>query len=349
MSASAESASSTTILFANSGMERMLNEKFEAKISRFERMGVQLFAVANCFVSFGHVSGRSGGSGRSITEMEAGFSDSLALSEEFVVVPDLAANEHFASHRGVVGVPYIRFYVSYPIYAQDGKLIGCIRLLDYQVRTMSEAQHLLLTDLAIVIERELALGLIYQQQIELLKENRQLKRESLLDPLLGTWNKTAILRSLRIELDRCNKARKPLSLLLVYPDQLDAVRAQYGMALSDQILIRTVSRIRSCIRPFDALGRYGSDQLLVVLPGASHLVATAVAERIRLAITMHPEVIGNTATAMTICAGLAASDIFPDIDPETFISLAEQALLSARNAGNNTVVQAKPDHPDMII
>lgn len=349
MTTSLEGFSSTTALVVNTGFERMLTEKFDVKIGRFERLGLQLFSVANCFVTFGHVSGRSGGSGRSITEMEASFSDSIPLSDEFVVISDVGAHPHLADHKHVVGDPFIRFYVSYPIYGQDGKLVGCIRLLDYQTRELTENQNLLLTDFATIIERELALGVIYQNQIELIKQNRNLKRESLIDPLLGTWNKVAIARSLKIEMERCTKAQKPLSLLFVYPDQIDDLRAVHGAALSDQLLIRTVSRIRSCIRPFDALGRFGSDQLLIVLPGASYLVVKAVTERIRLAIMTHPEVIENVETAMTICSGVVSTDTFPDADPEMLISLAEKALLSARSAGNNTVVQAMPGQPDLII
>ncbi|MFZ6848418.1 GGDEF domain-containing protein [Undibacterium sp. RuRC25W] len=349
MSESLEGFSATKTLLVNAGFEQLLTEKFEVKISRFERLGVQLFSVANCFVTFGHVSGRSGGSGRSITEMEAGFSDSLPLSEEFVVIPDLVEPQALSGHRFVAGDPYIRFYVSYPVYGQDSKLVACIRLIDYQPKTFSDSEHLLLTDFATIIERELALGVIYQNQIELVKQNRNLKRESMIDPLLGTWNKVAIARSLRIEMERCAKAQKPLSLLFVYADQIDEVRAAHGAAVSDQLLIRTVSRVRSCIRPFDALGRFGSDQLLIVLPGASHLVVKAVAERVRLAIKTHPEVIQDTEMTISICAGVVSTDTYPDADPEMLISLAEKALLSARSAGNNTVVQAMPGQPDLII
>ncbi|MFZ6693232.1 GGDEF domain-containing protein [Undibacterium sp. SXout20W] len=349
MSDSLEEFSSTKTLMVNTGFERMLTEKFDVKIGRFERLGLQLFSVANCFITFGHVTGRSGGSGRSITEMEAGFSDSLPLSEEFVVISDLIEHEGLATHRFVAADPFIRFYVSYPIYGQESKLVGCIRLIDYQPKEFGGREHLLLTDFATIIERELALNVICQNQIELVKQNRNLKRESLIDPLLGTWNKVAIARSLRIEMERCTKAQKPLSLLFVYPDQIDRLRAEFGAALSDQLLIRSVSRVRSCIRPFDALGRFGSDQLLIVLPGASHLVVMAVAERIRLAIMTHPEMIEDVETTITICAGVVSTDTYPDADPEMLISLAEKALLSARSAGNNTVVQAMPGQPDMII
>jgi len=89
----------------------------------------------------------------------------------------------------------------------------------------------------------------------------------------------------------------------------------------------------------------------VVLPGASQLVATAVAERIRLTIMAHPEVIENeeNSTVLTISAGVVATDVFPDADPETLINIAEKALLSAKKAGTNRVAKAMPAQPDKIV
>jgi diguanylate cyclase (GGDEF)-like protein len=107
-------------------------------------------------------------------------------------------------------------------------------------------------------------------------------------------------------------------------------------------MVRTVSRIRSCIRPFDAMGRFGSDIFLLVLPGASHLVSRAVAERIRISVMTHPEVIETESISLSVTVGTSSTDQFPDVEPEDFISLAERALLSAKNIGQNNIVQASP-------
>jgi diguanylate cyclase (GGDEF)-like protein len=338
-----------TTLQVNSGFSKILAEKFEAKIARFERVGMGLFGVANCFVTFGRVVGRSGLTERSITEMEAAFSDEFPLSDEVLVLSDLNVHGEFGQHRFVAGPPMIRFFASFPVYGQDGKLVACLRLLDYQPHIFDDEQRLLLADLAIMVERELALSAVCQNQLELMKQNRRLKRDTLVDPLLGTWNKPAIIRSLRLEMERCANSGKPMSLLFLLPDQIAELRARHGMVLTDQILVRMVSRIRSCIRPFDALGRFDNDQFLIVLPGASRLVVMAVAERIRLSVMMHSEWIENAEVSLTVCVGLASTDVYPDADPEILISLAEKALLSAKRAGNNTVVQATPGQPDMMI
>jgi diguanylate cyclase (GGDEF)-like protein len=352
MTTQTDRSNPATVIQATPGFENVFAEKFETRLKRFERIGLRLFGVANCMVNIVGAAPRFDKEERSpddLEAMEAAFCDSLPVPQDLVVVPDTHANAELVNHRLVTGAPYIRFYAAYPILDHADNLVGHIALIDYQPRDFNDEDHLALSDLAVMVGRELTLGSVYQAQLELIKQNRNLKRESLIDPVLGTWNKPAIVRSLRIEMDRCAKAERPLSLVFACLDQSASVRDIHGIAISDMVMVRIVSRIRSCIRPFDALGRFGNDIFLIVLPGASHLVATAVAERIRIAVMSHPENVGGEQTTLTITAGLVSTDSFPDAEAEILMSLAEKALLSAKNAGNNRVVQASPAQPDLTI
>ncbi|MDO8653029.1 MAG: diguanylate cyclase [Undibacterium sp.] len=342
--------SNPTIVFqTNTGFEASMMEKYEVRARRLERLGVRLFGVANCLVSFGNLSSRFDRGEHSIIAFESRFCDSLPFPDDIVVVPDTKLDTELAVHPLVMGAPFIRFYAAYPVFDPAKNIVGSVSLIDYQPRDFDDECRQILADLVVMVEREMILNAMHQTQLELLKQNRNLKRDSLIDPILGTWNKGAIIRSLRIEMERCSKSEKPLSLLFVTLDQIELIHDAHGIAVSDMLLIKMVSRIRSCIRPFDALGRFGNDIFLMVLPGASHLVATAVAERIRLTIMSHPEVIEEKFVELTISAGVVSTDTYPDIEPEVLISYAEKALLSARSAGNNRVVQAMPVQPDITI
>lgn len=322
--------------------ESLSSEKLEAKIARFERLGAKLFGVANCFVSFGNLEARFEVGSKLLSSVAAAFCDSVPFQEGLKVVHDARDDALLANHKFVVGAPYVRFYAAYPLFDSSRNLIGNLIIVDYQVHAFDEQDALLLEDLAVLIEREMTLMNMYQTQLDLIKQNRNLKRDAMIDPTLGTWNKGAIIRSLLLEMDRCKKAEKPLSLVFATWDQNIAIRDKYGIAIADMLMLKVVSRIRSCIRPFDALGRYGNDIFLIVLPGASHLVVTAVAERIRLAILSHPETIADETHTLTISAGVVSTDSFPDADPEEMINLVEKALLSARSAGDNQVAKALP-------
>ncbi len=337
------------MLQSNSGFEGVQPESYEIRIGRIERLGTHLFQVANCLVSFGNLSGRFDRAENSVIALEALFCDSQAFPDEIKVVSDTRVDSVLAGHRLVVGAPFIRFCAVHPIWDLDEKVVGSLTLIDYKARVFDDEHRRLLADLVVMVERELLISAMRQSQLELIKQNRNLKREILIDPVLGTWNKGAIVRSLRIEMDRCSKAEKPMSLIVMSLDQIAAIRESSGTSVSDMVLLKLVSRIRSCLRPFDALGRFGRDIFLMVLPGASQLVATAVAERIRLSVISHPDTVDGKSVELTISAGIISTDFFPDSDPEILVSLAEKALFSAKNSGNNCVVQALPNSPDIII
>ncbi|MFZ6748301.1 GGDEF domain-containing protein [Undibacterium sp. Ren11W] len=341
--------SPATVLTVNAAYEALMSEKYESRIKRIERLGVKLFGVANCLVSFGNLSDRAYQGEHSMNAMEAMFCDGLPIPDEILVVNDTTLDAKFALDRFVVGLPYIRFYAAHPIFDSARNIIGCVSLIDYRPRDFDDENRQIFADLLVMVERELLMLSMYKMQVALIKQNRNLKRDSLIDPILGTWNKGAIVRSLRIEMERCSKAEKPLALLVVTLDQIATIHATHGTAISDMVLVKMISRIRSCIRPFDALGRFGNDVFLMVLPGASRLVATAVAERIRLTIMSNPEEIDAASIDLTISAGIVSTDTFPDAEPEILISYAEKALLSAKTAGNNRVVPAIAEQPDIII
>ncbi|MBX9869817.1 MAG: diguanylate cyclase [Burkholderiaceae bacterium] len=340
MSIDTEQSNSLKLFMTNAGFERLDSEQYEARLARFERLGVKLFGVANCLISFGHIAARINRSETSMIALEASFCDSLPFPSEIEVVPDTRTDPRFAAHRLVQGAPYIRFYVAHPICDTAGKVVGSLILIDYQAREFDEESRLLLTDIALLVERELVIGLMYQAQQELIKQNRVLKRDAMVDPVLGTWNRTAIIRSLNLELERCTRADKPLSLMFVGIDQMSELRAQFGSVASDMIMLRVVSRIRSCIRPFDALGRFDSDHFLMVLPGASHLVVTAVAERIRLAVLVNPDKIDEQIVETSVSAGISSTDLISSCDAETLLQLVEKAYIAAKNAGRYSVSSA---------
>jgi diguanylate cyclase (GGDEF)-like protein len=200
-----------------------------------------------------------------------------------------------------------------------------------------------LTDLAALVERELQLKSVSASHVDLQKKNKNLARKSLIDPLLGTWNRGAIMRLLTIEAARCDKAGLPLSLIVVDVDYFKKINDTYGHPAGDAVLVKVASRLRSCVRSQEALGRYGGEEFLVVLPGTAHVAAMAVAERMRMAIAAQPESVGETALTLTVSAGVASTDLFPAASTEELISRADVALYAAKDGGRNRVALAKAD------
>lgn len=313
----------------------------DPQLLRIRRIGKKLFDVANCVISFGGI--RSSQEGDPTRSAEATFCYSMPLAGEPVVAPDTRVHQELRQRVAVEGAPAIRFYAAYPVFHRDRTLAGSISLVDYTPRPFFREDLQMLADLAALVERELELQTLNASQLELQKKNKNLRRKSLIDPLIGTWNRGAIMRILTIEAIRCDKAGVPLSLIVADLDYFKKINDTYGHPAGDAVLVKMASRLRSCIRPQEALGRYGGEEFLVVLPGSSHTTAMAVAERMRAAIAAQPEVVAGTALNLTISAGVASTDVFPTATTEELISRADMALYAAKDAGRNRVVNATPD------
>lgn len=315
--------------------------EIDQQLMRIRRIGKRLFGVANCLITFSDASAAAQDGERSLASIEAAFCTSLPQPTVLTVVSDTRIEKLLSQHRLVLGAPYIRFYVTCPIFNSANTAIGSISLIDYLPRIFSEQDRLLLSDLARLVESELQLRSMSVTQLDLQKKNKNLRRKSLIDPLIGTWNRGAIMRILTIESIRCDKLGVPLSLIVADLDYFKRINDTYGHPAGDTVLVKVASRLRSCIRSQEALGRYGGEEFLIVLPGSSHATAMAVGERMRAAVASQPEVIGNASFNLTVSAGVASTELFPHATTEELISLADVALYAAKDAGRNCVVAAR--------
>ncbi|WP_420475047.1 diguanylate cyclase [Noviherbaspirillum sp. ST9] len=315
----------------------------DLQLQRIRRLGKKLFDVSNCIIVLGDTPQASEAAG-SLAEIEMAFCHEISASDEPVVVADASVHRSLGQHRCVAGKPHIRFYASHPVYHPDKSVAGRICLVDCTPRPVfREGERQSLADLAALVERELELRMMNASQLALEKKNKNLRRKSLIDPLIGTWNRGAIMRILTIEAVRCDKANVPLSLIVADLDYFKKINDTYGHPAGDAVLVKVASRLRSCIRPQEALGRYGGEEFLIVLPGSSHKTAMAVAERMRATIAAQPETINGVALNLTISAGIASTDLFPAATTEELISKADVALYAAKDAGRNRVITATPD------
>lgn len=314
----------------------------DLEIQRIQRIGKRLFGVAECVVAVGDAR-RDIGAGQEPISAEAAFCYSVPLSGVPIVVADMLGHRALSRHPAVQGAPHIRFYAAHPIFGQDRAPIGSISLIDHAPRRFCESDGRMLADLAVLVERELQLRSANASQLDLQKKNKSLRRRSLIDPMIGIWNRGAIMRILSIEATRCDKAGVPLSLIVADLDYFKRINDNFGHPAGDSVLVKVASRLRCCIRPQEALGRYGGEEFLIVLPGSSSVTAMAVAERMRREVAAQPETIGGTTLNLTISAGVASTDTFASASTEELISRADVALYAAKDAGRNCVMRAVPE------
>ncbi len=319
-----------------------LSDEEDAHLLRLRRIGRQLFSTADCLVILQDMHAEVASSIPETTEYA--FCRSLAASETPLVVHDVREHPTLRNHPAVLGRPRLRFFAAHPVRSHDGRVVGSVALVDYLPRPAFQgAERCMLADLVALVERELHLRKLSAVRIELEKKNKYLRRKSLIDPLIRTWNRGAIMRILGIEATRCDRAGHPLSLIVADLDHFKKINDRYGHPAGDAVLVKVADRLRNSMRAQDALGRYGGEEFLAVLPGASHETAMAVAERMRAAVMAEPAAIGDALLNLSISAGVASTDLFPTASTDELISRADMALYAAKDKGRNCVVNATPN------
>lgn len=156
------------------------------------------------------------------------------------------------------------------------------------------------------------------------------------DMLTGVLNRRAILARLRSAFLAAREKERPLAVLFLDLDHFKRVNDSYGHRAGDQCLRAVIAPIASELRHGDALGRYGGEEFLVVLPGATMANAEAVAERIRQRIEEMPMLISGTRVGLTLSIGVATLE--PDVQtPDDLIERADAALYLSKSGGRNLV------------
>jgi diguanylate cyclase (GGDEF)-like protein len=132
--------------------------------------------------------------------------------------------------------------------------------------------------------------------------------------------------------------RPPLSIVLFDLDHFGDFNKLHGHLVGDEVL-RTFGRILSGrLRTADLVARFGGEEFIAVLPGATRTDASRVAEEIRQALEMAP--IANASGerhAVTVSAGCAQAEAGA-ATPDALIRAADVALAMAKRAGRNRVV-----------
>jgi diguanylate cyclase (GGDEF)-like protein len=123
-------------------------------------------------------------------------------------------------------------------------------------------------------------------------------------------------------------------------DHFKLINDNYGHPIGDRVLQEFATRCKNSVREVDLIGRYGGEELLILLPETNRETAMQVAERLRSSIEEAPIKVSNGEIDLTVSIGVAAKDEFTT-DLETLIARADQAMYIAKHKGRNCVAMSK--------
>jgi diguanylate cyclase (GGDEF)-like protein len=170
----------------------------------------------------------------------------------------------------------------------------------------------------------------------------QLCEQASRDALTGLWNRAGILSILDRELGRGRREERPVAVLLADLDHFKRINDTLGHLAGDIVLRQTAQRLLHAVRPYDAVGRYGGEEFLFVLPGCDGESALGLAERLRQCIAAGRINVESVEVQVTLSLGVAVSPGEAELDAVELLRAADAALYEAKRAGRNRVHLSAP-------
>ena len=166
------------------------------------------------------------------------------------------------------------------------------------------------------------------------------------DDLTQLYNRRYFFERFNQEVERAKRYQRPLSCIIMDIDFFKHVNDSYGHLAGDQVLIDIAQILRNNCRQSDLAGRYGGEELIILLPETEAGGAMIIADRIREMIEEHQTVDGRGAViGVTVSMGLAslAGAELRNIDKnERIVQYADDALLLAKKGGRNRIEVYRP-------
>ncbi len=216
-----------------------------------------------------------------------------------------------------------------------GRVLGMMHLLMRSQETEGKFEQLLAAKKRLVV----SMADRYALSLTDLRLRESLKTQATRDVLTGLYNRRHMEDSFQREISRARRHDQILGVIMIDLDHFNVFNDTYGHELGDKVLSEIGTFILKNVRDEDIACRYGGEEIIIILPGASLQNTHRRAEQLRrgiegLAMEMYDE-------EHTVTASLGVA-LFPEhgASMQGVIRAADCALYEAKDKGRNQVIVA---------
>jgi len=272
-----------------------------------------------------HMAAFKGLDGNSLAEFDLGVDSTVAgrtiISGKTEYVADALRYQH-SMPRGTSGNPFGSI-VAVPMMHEHDPM-GVIMLFSTDLRGFHREQVELLESLAQQVTNALYVAFTHESATA----------QTMQDAHTGLYNRWHFEEALQKEIERSQRHKRDLALLIVDIDHLSRVNDLLGQEKGDVVIKHVAKIIKSSLRDIDIPCRYGSEEFAIVLPETAEQSALEVAERLRQRIRSEA---APGIGMITVSIGIAAASANSETSGTALVKFAEEALDVAKFEGRDRV------------
>jgi diguanylate cyclase (GGDEF)-like protein/PAS domain S-box-containing protein len=164
----------------------------------------------------------------------------------------------------------------------------------------------------------------------------EVKRQSVIDPLTGAFNRHYLMARLSAEINRSSRSHSPVSVIFIDVDELKPINDAHTHLQGDQVLRELGAILRNHLREADCVCRYGGDEFVVLLPDVDGDRARRIGEKLLAAVRGHQfKLLDSPGQSLPVSVSLGVSTLVKEQDEDSFLKAADAALYRAKKLGRN--------------
>jgi diguanylate cyclase (GGDEF)-like protein len=240
-------------------------------------------------------------------------------------------------HMELAAVPF--FAKATKLVAGNASLVAIEPVSAVEARVNAYRRRLLF---AAAITLALAAGLatrLARPVARIFADLAHLTRQAQTDALTNLANRRALDERLDDEVDHARRLGTNIAFVIADIDDFKSINDSYGHQTGDEVLRRVARTFAEAVRELDLPGRYGGEEIALVLPGTNLTGARALAEKIRKGLE-ELSLTTPDGDPFQVTASFGAACFPAQSSVGELVAAADAALYEAKRKGKNRVVTA---------
>ncbi|MFT7246674.1 MAG: two-component system cell cycle response regulator [Candidatus Azotimanducaceae bacterium] len=165
-----------------------------------------------------------------------------------------------------------------------------------------------------------------------------LRNMAIKDGLTRIYNKRYFMELLSKEYEYNRRNHNGLSIVMFDIDHFKEVNDTYGHLAGDLVLRELAQLVETEARGYDLFARFGGEEFVFLMRGATLTAAVGLAERVRTSVEGHGFQYEDQVLKVTISLGVSYWDGGEEVaGPEQIIAMVDKHLYEAKGGGRNRI------------